>query len=33
MWPSMEIVLNEVSAHTTIKDLDFKFTAMHLKNY
>jgi hypothetical protein len=31
MWPSMEIILNEASAHTTIKDLDFKFKSMHLK--
>ncbi|GLT71558.1 hypothetical protein SLA2020_435680 [Shorea laevis] len=23
MWPSMKIVLNEASAHTTVKDLDF----------
>ncbi|XP_059448360.1 SEC12-like protein 2 isoform X2 [Corylus avellana] len=23
MWPSMEIVLNEANAHTTVKDLDF----------
>jgi hypothetical protein len=31
MWPSMEIILNEASGHTTVKDLDFRFTGMHLK--
>jgi hypothetical protein len=31
MWPSMDIVLNEANAHTTVKDLDFRFTSMHMK--
>lgn len=24
-WPSMEIILNEAQAHTTVKQLDFRF--------
>lgn len=24
-WPSMENVLSEAQAHTTVKDLDFRF--------
>ncbi|XP_062171018.1 SEC12-like protein 2 [Alnus glutinosa] len=30
MWPSMEIILNEASAHTTVKDLDFSLDGKYL---
>lgn len=32
-WPSWEITINEASAHTTVKDLHFRFNGMHLEFY